>query len=435
MDTETFLVDVGRGVYAFLLDVLALVGLGLGGAGAAAAPWINDLRQDALQHDPTLALSAELAAEGVLKNQMDRAYAQNEAALNGIRQERFDAMVRTIGNPPGPAELLRMLQRDIIDQPTAHQGMRESYLRDEWVDLVIELKDDILSTPEAVQAAVQNMLPYDVAKSAARNNGTPGDVFDTLFRTAGNPPGGLELLNLWVRGYITEADVDQGLRESRLKDKWIGPFKNLAHRKIPLRTITTLLNNGAMTDADALAHLMQLGYSQADAQALINGHKKPPKAAHRELTVAQVRELYSQRMIDRSEALFDLQAAGYSAQAAGEVLDLADTADSRAARKAAITKIRSAYDTRRIDRAQASTDLDAIGVPGALRDQLLGLWDVELSTRVAELTPADIAAAGRIGVFDAPTVLFRLQAHGYSADDALVFAQIHRAIPVTKPGG
>ena len=435
VSTEGFLGDVAHAVGAFLIDALALIGLGLGGGQAAAAPWLAELQQDAFRLDPTKVLPPELLAQGVLKNLIDANEAADDAAGSGIRRSRFDAMVAIAGNPPGPFEILRMLNRGIVDPPTAEQGLRESYLRNEWVPMLMQLRHDIMSTPEAVEAAVQNHISYGLARDAAELNGTPGDLFDVLYQTAGNPPGPTETLNMMVRGIFTEADAVQALRESRLKDKYIPQFLQLARRRIPLRTITSLLNNGAITDAQAIEDLKALGYSDADAAAIVAGHKKPPTAPHRELSVAQIRDLYSQRMISREEAAADLVALGYTLQAANEVLSLADTADARSLRRSAITKVRGAYDRRKITRAEASTDLDRIGVPGATRDDMLNLWDIEREAVTVELSATDICGAGHKGVFDRAEVLARLEAIGYSPDDALVFAYVHNGIPVPQTGG
>lgn len=432
---DGWLEGLGHAVGEFLIDALGLIGLGLGGGQAAAAPWLDSLRQDAYQLDPTRPLQPAEAAVGVVKSQLTRDDGANEASQSGINRMRFDKMVDITGNPPGPETLLEMLRRGIVSPSQAELGMREGFLRNEWVAQMMNMENIPLNTAEAVQAAVQNHMPYETAKSAASLRGTSAAEFEILYQVAGNPPGPHELLDLWVRGYIDEATVDQGLRESRLKNKWIEPLKNLAVRRIPLRTITALLNNGAIDDATAVRKLRELGYTQEDADALIRGHKKPPTAPHRELSVAQIRDLYEQHMVSRDEAVMDLIALGYNAPAANELLQLVDTAQERQLRKAAVSRVRAAYHARKINRATASADLDALAVPATLRDEMLQLWDLELSANTAQLTPTDICAAGKVELFTPAEVLDRLVAHGYSPDDAVVFAMIHHGIPLPQAGG
>ena len=433
---DSWLSNFGTDVGGFFVDLLSLVGLAFGGGQAAAAPILANLQQDAFKVQPSRALTVDQLAAAVVKNQIDRGQATEEATLNGYNQSRFDAIVNTTGNPPGPQDLLAMFRRGIIDSGSLVQGLRESYLRNEWVEFVIGLAFDPLSSEEAVSAAVQNHLSYEAAQHAAGIAGTSSDAFDIMYQNAGNPPGPQETLTMLNRGIIDEPTAVQALAESRLKDKYIPQMLALARRRIPLRSITQLLNAGAITDADALADLRALGYSDADAQAIVAGHSTTKHATQKELSVSAVRELYTGKLIDGGEAAFDLQAIGYTAGAATQLVALWGTTDDRKLRAAAVGRVRSAYDARRITKAEASNQLDALGVPPTLRDEQLTIWTIEQGDVTRELTPADIAAAGRDGIFTVAEVLARLTAMGYSDADALVFAQVHKAAPLPNaPGG
>jgi hypothetical protein len=428
MSGESWLSSFGQGVGQIIVDLLTIVGLGLGGGQAAAAPELLNLEQDAFKVNQTRILTPDQLAAAVLKNQIDGTQAQQEATLSGLNESRFGVLLETIGNPPGPQELLTMLRRGTINEGSAVQGLRESYLRNEWVPFLLDLVAEILSTDEAVTAAVQNHLAYDDAATAAQRNGVGRDVFDVMYQNAGNPPGPQQMLALWVRGYVDEATVDQALRESRLKDKYIDAIKKLAIRKIPLRSVVQLLNAGAINDAQATQYLKELGYSDADTAALIAGHKATGTTAQKELSVSAIRQLFTDNLIDGTEAVQDLVAIKYDPVAAQQLVSLWSTETARAVRTNGISRTRSLYEARHIDRQTASNTLDRLAVPPGLRDQMLATWDLGIASVVKTLTPTDICGAGRLGVFQPSEVLSRLQAEGYSADDALTFAYVHRGI-------
>lgn len=429
------LAEIQQDIGDAIIRIVGLIGLGLGGAQAAAVADINAVRQDAWRIDPNQELSPATLAELVVKSVLDPGTAAGAARASGLNGDRFAQLVAGTGNPPGPQELLAMWRRGHITRDDAALGLRQGYLRNDWVEQVLALRHDVLSAMELVQAAVQDQVPYDEAKARADQVGIDGGDFDILYRTAGNPPGPMELLNLWVRGYISEADVDQGLRESRLKNKWIPALKALAVRKVPMRTITTLLRNGAIDHDRAQRMLRELGYSVDDAEAIIASATVHHTAQHREASITTIRELYVERIIDRAAAQADLVRAGLTEQAADLTLTLADSSAAQRLRRAAITRIHNLYVAHHETVAQASQRLDQLGVPADQRDYMLQIWSLEERANVHELTPAQVVSAGKRGLLDQQAVLNRLVRYGYSEDDAIIVATLGGAITTTTAGG
>lgn len=419
----------------WLLDAIGFLGLGLGGAQAAASSKLAQLRQDSFKESARVVLTPATVAEAVVKGHMTLEDAENEALSSGINQDRLRMLVETTGNPPGFFELLRLWRRGIIDRDGVAKGLQEGYTRPDWIAPLLQLQYDELTPEQAIEAAVQGQMAHDDAQAAALRAGMSGVNFDIMYQTAGNPPGPTELATLFQRGDIDQARFQQGLRESRLKNAWIPDFMKLAVRKIPLRTITTLLNNGAISDDLARSKLQQLGYSQEDADALIAGHKAPAKQKHHELTVTQVTELYREHLISRDQAVADLVAIGYDGGAADQLLTYSDVVIAHRFQVAAVSKVRSSYVARKITRAQASGELDRLQTPADQRDAMLALWDIEQESSPHTLSPADVAAAGHKGFLSPDQVLQRLTEMGFSDVDAVLFAQVHNAIPTTPPGG
>ncbi len=421
--------DIQETVGGWLLDMLAFFGIGLGGAQAAAASELVELQQDSFKQRPHRVHTPATLAEMVVKGVATEGDALDDAHAGGLSEERFAALVKVTGNPPGFETLLQMLRRGIITEHDVVTGIRQGYIKTEWAPFLLELRDEVLLPGQAVEAAVQNHLDYAIAETHAAHSGVTPFDFKVMFDNAGNPPGPTELLALWVRGYIPESELDQGLRESRLKDKWIPALKNLAIRKLPQRTVAMLLTHGAITDQSAVQHLRELGYSPEDAQAVVTAAHYAKAAPHKELSVTAVKELYTQHALSREQATADLVTAGYTEQVAGQLLDLADSAVLAALRKATIGRVRSRYVAHHIDRGAASKDLDALGVDAKQRDAMLTLWDLELTENARGLTEAQIIRAGQKKVFGVDEVGARLVALGYSADDANVLMMIAELVP------
>lgn len=426
-------------VGGWLLDLVGFVGLALGGGQAAATGLLNELQQDSWREAATgtggltgatrgrVLTPAELA-QMVIKDVLHEDEASTEALFSGMGRDRFHRLVLSTGNPPGPAELITMLRRRINTEEDVIIGLKQGYTKPEWIDRILALRHDPFTPSEAVQAAVQGHVGYEWAADEADRSGMDRNHFDIAFQTAGNPPGPMEVLNLWNRGDITEAQVIEALKESRLKDKWIPAVMNLARRRIPMRTITTLVRHGALTDAQAIENLQVLGYTPTDAAAIVQAGHALTAQPHKELSVATIKAMYVDHLIDKPTGVADLVKIGYTPEAATQILDLAEHDIAARDRRGAITKVQAAFLSRRIDAANASGDLDALGVPADQRDALIRLWTIEQANNVAMLTPAQIVAAGRLKIFDELTMLARLVEHGYTPEDAVIVGMIGKAI-------
>lgn len=146
-----------------------------------------------------------------------------------------------------------------------------------------------LSPQEAAEAVVRGVLSMDDAAKEALANGINAERFKWIEELAGQPPGPQQVLELWNRGAIDEAQVDKALRQSRLRPEWVDPIKAL---KRYLPSVSDLITWGvrevfspaqrAALDLDAdfppeLAdRLAELGYSEGDARNAWAGHWQLP---------------------------------------------------------------------------------------------------------------------------------------------------------------
>ncbi len=108
--------------------------------------------------------------------------------------------------------------------------------------LAIPLQQQILSrtlptalAPEFLaQALVQNQIADGEAISEAGLSGISPHRFDIMRNVAGEPIAVMQALDLWNRGLVDEAFVNQVIAESRLKNKYTDPIKKLRFQIPPL---------------------------------------------------------------------------------------------------------------------------------------------------------------------------------------------------------
>lgn len=146
-----------------------------------------------------------------------------------------------------------------------------------------KLPDRPLSVADAVDAALRNHLSVTDAKQAAAESGVPGQDFDTLLSNAGEPPALEMLLEAFRRGVIAGEGIDatvpslvQGIRESRLNNKWIETILKLQWRLPDPGVVIEGWLRAQTTPEQAKAWLTQNGIPDDVQQLMLNAAGRPP---------------------------------------------------------------------------------------------------------------------------------------------------------------
>ncbi|HVT14571.1 MAG TPA: hypothetical protein VHQ90_00120 [Thermoanaerobaculia bacterium] len=377
-------------------------------------------------------LSPAEAALGLIKNTITQQEAYTEAEKSGVGSWALDVMTKNTGEPISIQEALFLWRRGKIDQARLTHAIRQSRVRDEWVDAVIALGTQPIAAAEAVAAVVQNQIPYAEGEKLAYENGIDAAMFRILVDVHGRPPGPMELVEMARRGHIPVGgtgpgvlSLDQGISESDVKDKWIPVYHQLMEYLPPPRTVTALLHAGSIDQATALDLFRKAGLSPSLAAAYVANASHTKVQPEKALAKTTVVELYTAKLVDHAGAVGMLEKLGYTATESGFVLDLADLQHHLVNLRAAMTRVGNLYITRKIERAAASTDLDALGVDAAHRDEQLAIWDLERAANLKILSETAIAQAWKYSLIGDDEALSQMQGHGYTAHDAWIFLAIH----------
>lgn len=371
---------------------------------------------------PGVADAALQVIKGIISQDQGRAVAHE----NGVRESDFDDLVAMTGEPPGVQDLLFAYRRGIIGRERLEHGIRQGRLRNEWIDVIESLRFVPANTADAIRAVVQNHLSDEEGKRIAEENGLDPHHWRWLVETAGNPPGPMEMLHLWKRGIMSEQEVRQGLRESRLKNKYIDAILALAKTQIAARQITSMIQHGVITEKDGITLLLRQGYSPVDAARLVQLGANQKKGAEERLAKNDVLKLYREHTIDEATAVKQLGTLHYSDHEAKVLLGFEDTRRAIHFRDQAISRVHTLYVNHHLDEAGASADLDVLGVASAERDRLMALWDLERSGNARRMTEAQAARAYRAGLIDETEFRRRLGQLGFPQPDVDVLVQLER---------
>lgn len=401
-------------IIATLTSFLAVFSI----AGAIQSGNVDKWRAWGYRHVQERRLSVEQAADGQARGILTNQQAMEIAADNGMNPERFGHLEAMAGSPPGPEELLAAYRRGLISEDRLREGIRLSRIRNDWTDMVVALRYQPPGAATAIEAAVQNHLPDGEARTKAQEAGLDPRNFDWMYALAGNPPGNEHMIDLYHRGVMTRAEVEQGMRESRLKNKYIAPMIDGGYHLPPMRTVIALGHKGLLTKEQVITKLLALGFHQDDAAVMAQEATADKLAGAKDLARAQVVAGYEERLFTRAQAVAHLVGLGYDTEEAGFVLDLADHDRERKFTNAAISRFHTLYVRRRVDKTTVSSALDTLGVPTGQRDDLLTLWDLERTADTPDLTTAQWQGLFRRNVIDETRFVGEMLKKGWSDEEA-----------------
>lgn len=374
-------------------------------------------------HNALLALRDQVLspadlADMVVRGIIPESEGATVAAYSGITASDFHKLVLDNGEPPGLMELLEAFRRGFIDQSRLEHGVLQSRYRNEWMDVILKLRYAPMSVADAVNANVQGHMSASDRDAIAQQNGLEPGQAAILYETAGEPLSRTEMEQLYNRGQATQAEVEQALRESRLKDKYVTQAFELHSKVLPIFTVERALRYGGMTTEQATRIVIENGYSKDDAQAIVSSGVGQRIETAKNKTVAAVEGAYEDNLIPQQDAEAIITGLGFSKEESSFILQAAEFRRQTHVVAQAVGSLRGKYVAHHMTKNVASGFLDALGVPATQRDFLLMLWDIERGANTRTLTEAQIVKAVKLKLIDATDGQQRLEMMGYNSIDA-----------------
>jgi len=395
---------------------------------AAVTPFVQDISNLAWSGHASLPLSPAELALGKLRNTLGNIDPYHEASKSGVDAQRLDILELNTGEPPGIMQVLELYRRNLLGEADVLKAVRQSRIRDEWQQAVLDLRYAPPSGSEAIMGLVKGHLNEADARTYFQESGTDPKHFDWIHATAGRPPGAQGLLGLLNRGLITEDEFGQAVRQSDIQDKWIPAL--LAERRYipPARSIVPMIRSGALSDDYARELMSYHGIIPTDQDIYIKEAHSVKTNAVKELSLGSVRSMYEDGMIAKDVAITDVAKLGYSTELATQLIELVDAQRVAKYRNTAVSHVHTLFAHHRIDQSDASNELDRLGVTAPVRDELIKLWLIEQEINIVPLTLAQCQHLWRAGVIGDDAFSKRVQALGHPESDVMYLKAL--AFPV-----
>lgn len=369
-------------------------------------------------------LTPETAAQAWARNLVSDGLVRLASRTAGLTNEDADVLMGLAGEPPSLEALITAWRREIITEADVDRGIVQGPIRNEWIPVVKALQEQPLAPEEAASAVTQGHLTPEQGLAKARLSGVTPEDFETIVANSGLPPGIEFMAEARNRGLVTEEEWERVFKESRIKNVYLPLMAKMRTRIIPQETLRLLYRHKLYDRTKAIEVLMGHGFSETDAGVLLDLEAVRGQEATKDLTRAQILDLYRDDIVDRPTVEEMLRAIGFDDSEVQWLVELEEVAKVRSLVNAATTRVRNGYVAGLIDAEVATALLDQIGVSPTRRDRLFTVWDLERQTVRAQLTTAQIQQALRKGFINDRTAYERLIGRGYAPEDANVLVRL-----------
>lgn len=307
--------------------------------------------------------------------------AVHEAEWTGFSAERLATLTRTVGLPPGPVELMQLINRGHIDETDFHRGIAEGNTRNEWAAPLLNLRRTLISPSQYAELHLRGWIDNAAMKAGGALHGVEPDDQDLLHSLHGRSLAVHQVQTGEKRGGTYNGETSsipesflRAVQQSSIRPEWYSLAYANRHTLPSPFVLRALIKDGSITVAEGTSLFEQMGWPEDLAAAAAKG------------------------------------AAGSTGGKADSHVGKAETQ--------LWTTLHKSYVDANTSEAEAAADLDAIGVPADQHAAILALWAHEREIVRRSLTPKQIKVALGEGKFTNGEALDRLKRLGYSQADA-----------------
>lgn len=401
-------------------------------------PVVQSISNEVWSLDPNVPLSPAEAAELVARGKLVRDQGAGIAEKSGIGADNFGHLVDGAKHAPPFDALVEGVRRKLIsalgaggDGTTFAAGLADLGIHERWWDMMAELVVNKPTGQAALQAYLQGQITRDRAYTLWLQAGEDPDWFQDAFNSEGTAPTPDMAGTMANRGIIPwggegpgTTSFRQAFLEGPWRNKWEPSMRRLMEYLPPPRTVTAMVHAGSITDERALQLWEAEGLVPELAKAYLADAHHQKAAATKELTQAQIVQLYKDAKITQAQAEQLITKLGYSAANAALILSLANVQKADAHITAAINRVRTLYTAHKITAAAARKSLETLKVAPDQVTELMDLWDLEIGLNVKQLTPAQLTAAWNSKIITEAECAAELQHLGYTAFEVWVLMSL-----------
>lgn len=348
-------------------------------------------------------------------------------------------------------QIRALLRQGHMTREQAEERFRKIGMRDLDMPLALQLDRTFLSLGDLQNAFLYGLLDESAIRAYLTHLGLDDADTDTLiglYLNHAQTTGGAELRRVAQQGFLedhlSEAQYRSILAEAQVPTASIDLeveaailLKGWGRLQLTITEIKSLHQSGQLDDAQARSRLLEHGYSEDDAQAIITSWKAAPRSGRLGLSEQRILSYELSGILTRNQAYARLLSNGMPADDAAFLADNPSQFGGVFRFPLSPPAILGALKSGDIDEASARTLLAQVGMQPQ---------EIDLRVKVAEhggrrsrkpvagprtLSEAQVLEALKLGLAEPSWALTELSTLGYSDADAAVLV----AIEQTRTGG
>lgn len=279
-------------------------------------------------------MSVAQAANGVTRGYITEAQGAAIAQQNGLEASDWPVVLESNGRPLSHEQLATLYYRGEIDEATWKQGIRESDVKDKYID-------------DAVLLGVK-LLPLFEGVSLLKN----GDITGATF---------------------SKQMLDQGYQKEVIDEivAAFGPGKATSSKHLTAAEIAEMYTDGALDNASASKQLVALGYTKDDADSVLTIADLKQQARAIGKGTTQVETQYFKNEITLDTAKILLKAIGVPDESVTRLTNLWSLTKPASSRNLTEAQVLGLLRKDKIDKPEAERRLMALGLDQTSADLLI----------------------------------------------------------------
>lgn len=356
-----------------------------------------------------------------------------EARDSGWTRERLEVQARITGLPPGPGELLDLLNRGAIEDADYFRGVAEGNIRNEWGPALKELRHYLISPADAAELRLRGWKTQQESYDLGALRGASTDVMDMLYLNRGRPVAPVQGYTAWARGapgpvgpgytrgphLFDEEDFLRSVAQADIRTEYGPALWHDRYAYPPLFQLRRAVESGGISPARALVIMRYERYEDQDAASLLSSWRQGGAEAGKALTKAELAAEYEGLFITEAEYRTALGQLGYTGPALDLEVHLGDARRAKKYRDAIVAELNGEYIVHAVDDADVTAALGEIGVPPDAVAGLLALWAIERRMHRRQLTAAQLKRGYKRGHITQADAVMRLEDLGYAEADTV----------------
>jgi hypothetical protein len=262
--------------------------------------WIPVLED--LRYSP---MSVADAVNAVVQNQLDQATAEQISVFNGLEPNDFDTLVKTAGEPLSRTEMSDLYNRGQATEDQVKQALRESRIKDKYVDLAFELHTRVIPLTTIDRALRYGDIDHAAAVQMVMDLGYSKD--DAAIVVASG----------------------SGEKTQTYKDRVVSAVESMYEANI-------------ISEQQASSVIAAMGYTQEETTFILQASEFRRSAHITSSVVAALKTKYLSRHITRSQTIGYLDAIGIMASQRDSLMQIWDIEHGAYTRELTVAEIQKA---------------------------------------------------------------------------------------------